>query len=427
MLARVCACILLLLSFVECGPVPELLITVEDVETIDHPEADSGFFEGDIELPRFRNAIRNLNQRWPGGIVYYAIHSSYPADVKATIVAAMREIESNTKNGATYCVHFQEKTTQHDYVYIQPNTGCHSKIGRSGGAQELSLGSGCTSKGTIMHELTHAMGFWHEQNRYDRDTYVIIHTDNIASDHLHDFSLHTMAEMNLQGSPYDYGSIMHYGAYTFAVDKSRPSVSPKPGHVLDVTMGQRLAQSTADVWRIQKLYACALDTTHIARPSSSQNVITCNFEQGLCSLTQDTQDNFDWTRTAGSTATAHTGPTADHTNSAGYYIYAEADAHHRQTTRLLTPSLGAGNYCLDFWFFMFGSTEGSFQILVAGSQIHEQAARTFAGSQQNQWIHVKLNLNFPTTVHLIFQATIGAGDTSDVALDDLNVYRGRCL
>jgi hypothetical protein len=45
------------------------------------------------------------------------------ADVKSTIVTAMREIESNTKHGSTNCIHFVERTNEHDYVYIQPNTG----------------------------------------------------------------------------------------------------------------------------------------------------------------------------------------------------------------------------------------------------------------------------------------------------------------
>ena len=64
--------------------------------------------------------------------------------------------------------------------------------------------------------------------------------------------------MNIQGSPYDFGSIMHYGAYTFAVDKSHPSISPKAGKARGVTMGQRLAMSTRDVERVQKLYGCTV-------------------------------------------------------------------------------------------------------------------------------------------------------------------------
>lgn len=60
--------------------------------------------------------------------------------------------------------------------------------------------------------------------------------------------------MQTFGEPYDYGSIMHYGPYSFAIDKSKPTIIPKhsDGHI----MGQRLALSREDVDKIQKLYNC---------------------------------------------------------------------------------------------------------------------------------------------------------------------------
>lgn len=39
----------------------------------------------------------------------------------------------------------------------------------------------------------------------------------------------------------------------------------------------------------------------------------CDFENGLCHYTQDSTDDFDWSRRYGSTPSGNTGPEADHT------------------------------------------------------------------------------------------------------------------
>ena len=56
------------------------------------------------------------------------MHLYLPAasTTRATILSAMREIESNTKHGSHNCIRFVERTTQPDYVYIQKNTGSDS-------------------------------------------------------------------------------------------------------------------------------------------------------------------------------------------------------------------------------------------------------------------------------------------------------------
>ena len=64
-------------------------------------------------------------------------------------------------------------------ICIVFNFRCSSTVGRSGGAQNVTLGAGCRQLGTILHEMMHCLGIVHEQSRPDRDNHVIVLKENI--------------------------------------------------------------------------------------------------------------------------------------------------------------------------------------------------------------------------------------------------------
>ena len=45
--------------------------------------------------------------------------------------------------------------------------------------------------------------------------------------------------------------------------------------------------------------------------------MSCDFENDLCNWRQSSEDEMDWTLMSGSTPSAETGPTGDHTSSVG--------------------------------------------------------------------------------------------------------------
>ena len=57
---------------------------------------------------------------------------------------------------------------------------CCSFVGKRGnGPQAISIGKNCDKFGIVVHELGHAVGFWHEHTRPDRDDWVTIIRENI--------------------------------------------------------------------------------------------------------------------------------------------------------------------------------------------------------------------------------------------------------
>lgn len=82
------------------------------------------------------------------------------------------------------CIRFRPRNNERDYIVLtNGNSGCWSSVGRIGGRQEVNFQTpGCMVKiGTVIHELMHACGFLHEQNRSERDGYVSINWQNVKS------------------------------------------------------------------------------------------------------------------------------------------------------------------------------------------------------------------------------------------------------
>jgi len=229
-------------------------------------------FEEDMKLtPEQRLAMKQSSKGWVGrnGDAIKSTRSKWPATKgangkmtvnvpyffaagfvgKDTVKSALQHISEKVT-----CIKFQE-TAQYpssrgmNQIKFFHDRGCYSYVGRVNMyPQPISLQrGGCVYKGIAVHEVMHALGYFHEQSRPDRDNFITIVTANIQAGMARQFA---KMDTNAQGTAYDYGSVMHYGAKAFSKN-GRDTIVRKDG---GTKLGQRVGLSAIDAQQLRIMY-----------------------------------------------------------------------------------------------------------------------------------------------------------------------------
>jgi Astacin (Peptidase family M12A) len=167
------------------------------------------------------HAIAGSARRWPNGVIPYVINGEdFPLGDPERIAI---DNAVNAWNTSTNITLRQRRKGDAGNSYVEfvagdDSTSCSSPVGRQLGQfgsprrQEVHCDLG---KGTLIHEIGHAVGLFHEHQRDDRDWHVTVLADNAIADKRSNFDKKGDAGDDI--GAYDYTSVMHYSNRTFAV------------------------------------------------------------------------------------------------------------------------------------------------------------------------------------------------------------------
>jgi hypothetical protein len=159
-----------------------------------------------------KSAFDGVAPLWTGGNIYYTFDASVSA-------AKQKAFLDGAAEWAMFAnVRFIPRTAQANYMTVKENPalgGGLSALGMVGGQQFLQIGPSSWNRATIVHELGHTLGMVHEQQRSDRDSFIVVLTSNIAAGQEGNFV--KLANSRNLGA-YDFLSVMHYSRNSFSIN-----------------------------------------------------------------------------------------------------------------------------------------------------------------------------------------------------------------
>lgn len=123
---------------------------------------------------------------WESSEIPYGFSEGFPEGLKVKVMEAVRYFNEETV--MTFVP--VDVDNDEDVIVFKFREGapCSSYLGRVGGMQPVYLRSSC-GKQDVMHELMHALGFVHEQQREERDRHIQVLWANIEESFQYNFAI----------------------------------------------------------------------------------------------------------------------------------------------------------------------------------------------------------------------------------------------
>ncbi|WP_188112314.1 M12 family metallopeptidase [Aquimarina sp. RZ0] len=199
--------------------------------------------------PNAKGFATTRNKLWSSNTIPFTVDKRFK-NTKA-IYNAIKHIEQKSN------LKFKWRTNEKKYIKINYNTsGCTANVGTTGGVTNVNLTESCASQaqhGTALHEIMHALGFWHEHTRSDRDKYININIKNVPSGFIGLLNKLPSNQTTLATKSLDFQSIMIYGSNRITRN-GKPTMTRKNGSTWPQPTTNRNWLSQGDINALNKLY-----------------------------------------------------------------------------------------------------------------------------------------------------------------------------